>query len=48
MPKVAGSSMDECMETCMSDPQTREEYPDSEKRREVCAGACSSHVNDDS
>jgi hypothetical protein len=40
MPKVGGNTIPQCMDICMSDPVTKQEYPDTEKRREVCYAAC--------
>ena len=40
MPKVGGNTIQECMSICMSDPKTIEEYPNTEKRSEVCYAAC--------
>lgn len=40
MPKVGGNTIEECMSICMSDPKTVEEYPNTEKRSEVCYAAC--------
>lgn len=42
MPKVSGKNLEECMENCMSDAKTKEEYPSTEKRRQVCYAACKS------
>lgn len=41
MPKIGGSNIEDCMEICMSDEKTKDEYPDDEKRQEVCYAACS-------
>jgi hypothetical protein len=40
MPKVGGNTIEQCMEICMSDTKTIEEYPDPQKRSEVCYAAC--------
>lgn len=44
MPKVEGTTIEQCMQVCMSDPQTKAEYPDPSKRREVCYAACMNHL----
>ena len=40
MPKVSGKNLEQCMENCMSDEKTKREYPDTDKRRQVCYAAC--------
>ena len=40
MPKVGGKNIESCMEICMTDPKTKEEYPDTDKRQDVCYAAC--------
>lgn len=40
MPKVGGTSLDQCMSICMDDTKTKEEYPSNEDRQKVCYAAC--------
>jgi hypothetical protein len=40
MPKVGGNTINECMSICMSDPKTIEEYPNTQRRTNVCYAAC--------
>jgi hypothetical protein len=45
MPKVGGKTISECMSICMGDETTIREYPNIEKRREVCYAACASSLS---
>lgn len=45
MPKIGGNTIEECMGICMSDDKTVEEYPNSEKRSEVCYAACAGSMS---
>jgi len=48
MPKVGGNTIEKCMEICMDDPKTKSEYPDNEKRSQVCYAACASSIENQS
>lgn len=47
MPKVGGNTIQECMSICVGDSKTVEEYPDTEKRSEVCYAACAGSMTFD-
>ena len=47
MPKIIDSkSLTKIMRVCMTDEQTKKEYPDPQKRRQVCYAAAQQKIKD--